>query len=506
MSAPERLGSLRASSYLIYAELPSDSEHVLLAHGYNGAFDRVSRDVARYLRSLDRRPPKPLYGEWTDWAAHDGAPQPPGATIGVLRERGYLTEMTREEERAAFERAVAAQARHQSSRRPDYIVMPTYDCNLRCPYCFQDHMRTDASYGHLLRVVTRPMIDRIIAAVPHIERRAGVDPDSEQPRHVVLFGGEPLLARSRPAVKYLMDSFRALGETTFQAVSNGTELDAYADLLGPGGIALIQITVDGVRESHDRRRVHADGSGSYDATMRNIELALGRGTVIDARTNVDKTNIASLPALAAAYESRGWFDRPGFCAYLSPVHGTGPGADRKKLFNSHELRQAVIAMRAEHPLVGRFALPNDELRESLRRVLRDGADPLRHMKASYCGAHTNMYVLDALGDIYACWERTGDKNVRIGWIEPDGTPQFVADRMLRWRSRTVTTNETCAQCRFAMYCGGGCAVLAEGIHGTTYGNYCDAFGRRFRETLAEAYALRGVAGAADERAVALRAL
>jgi uncharacterized protein len=479
---------------------------VLLAHGYNGAFDKVSREVAMYLRSLDERPPKPLHGAWTDWSPADAAATPPDATVELLRERGYLTAMTRPEERLVFERFVAAKQKHQAMRRPDYIVMPTYDCNLRCGYCFQDHMRTDASYGHLLRLITRGMVDRIIAAVPHIEERAGVDPDSTQRRTVVLFGGEPLLARSRPTIEYIMSSFRALGETNVLAVSNATELDAYEDLLGPDGISLIQITVDGVRESHDARRIHADGSGSFDAIMRNIDMALDRGTLIDIRTNVDRTNIDSLPALASAFESRGWFDRPGLSAYLRPVHGTGPGNDRKKMFNSHELRRAMIEMREQHPQVSRFALPDDELREGLRAVLRDGVDPLRQMKASYCGAHSNMYVLDALGDIYACWERTGDKNIRIGWLEADGKPEFVADRLLNWRSRTVVTNTTCAQCRYSMYCGGGCAVLAEGIHGTTYGNYCDAFGRRFRDTLAEAYELRGVATAADARAVELRAL
>ena len=505
-TAESQRSTLRASSYTIYAELHGDREHVLLAHGYNGAFDKVSRSVVQFVRSLDERPPKPLYGDWNDWAPAAGAAAPPDETIELLRERGYLTTMTRPEERVVFERFVAAKQKHAATRRPDYILMPTYDCNLRCAYCFQDHMRTDASYGHLLRLMTRGMVDRIVASVPHIEERAGVDPASTQARTVVLFGGEPLLARSRPTIEYIMSSFQALGATRFLAVSNATELDAYEHLLGPDGISLIQITIDGVQAAHDARRIYADGSGSYDRIMRNVDAALDRGTVIDVRMNIDRSNLDSLPELASAFESRGWFGRPGFSAYIRPVHGTGPGYDRKKTFNSHELRQAAGALREQHPLVGRFAFPDDELREGLRAVLSNGVDPFRQMKSSYCGAHSNMYVLDALGDIYACWERTGDKNIRIGWLEADGKPEFVADRLLNWRGRTVTSNDTCAQCRYSMYCGGGCAVLAEGIHGTTYGNYCDAFGRRFRDTLAEAYALRGVADAVDERAVVLRAL
>jgi uncharacterized protein len=56
-----------------------------------------------------------------------------------------------------------------------------------------------------------------------------------------------------------------------------------------------------------------------------------------------------------------------------------------------------------------------------------------------------------------------------------------------WRSRTVTTNSTCRSCRFALHCGGGCAILAEEVSGTKFSNYCDAFGKRYRSKVAEAY-------------------
>jgi hypothetical protein len=57
-----------------------------------------------------------------------------------------------------------------------------------------------------------------------------------------------------------------------------------------------------------------------------------------------------------------------------------------------------------------------------------------------------------------------------------------------------------------MYCGGGCAVLAEDVHGTMFGNYCDAFGRRFRHAVRDAYATRNEALPHDDRVLELRAL
>ncbi|MBV8644633.1 MAG: SPASM domain-containing protein [Candidatus Eremiobacteraeota bacterium] len=290
-------------------------------------------------------------------------------------------------------------------------------------------------------------------------------------------------------------------------MTNATELDAYADLLGPDGIAVLQITLDGPRERHDARRIYADGSGSFDRIAANIDLALARGGFVDVRMNVDRTNADGLVALAQFFEARGWTGQNGFSAYAAPVHATNPSIDRKTCFNGHELNEALAAMRAEHPAMAAIATGDDSLRTRLRRVMRDGADPVpMMMKASFCGAHTGMYVIDPFGDVYACWERTGDRNVRIGWIGEDGRAEFVADRLENWRSRTVSSNDTCRKCRYAMYCGGGCAVLAEDVHGTMFGNYCDAFGRRFRLAVRDAYATRNDALPGDDRVLELRAL
>jgi len=43
---------IRTSRYTIFVDLPEHPDEVLLVHGYTGAYDRVSRPVAGYLRSL----------------------------------------------------------------------------------------------------------------------------------------------------------------------------------------------------------------------------------------------------------------------------------------------------------------------------------------------------------------------------------------------------------------------------------------------------------------------
>jgi uncharacterized protein len=501
-----RAGVLRASNYTIYVDLPDDPDHVLLVHGYSGAYDRVSAAVARYVRSLDVRPPKPLYGTWGDDGPIRDSATPASGTIELLQKRGYLTAATRAEERERFDRLVALKHKRSLARVPSYLFMPTYDCNLRCPYCFQDHMRSEERFQPLLRTMTPSMIDRILAALPRIEERHGIDASEDVSRRVTFFGGEPLLARSRPVVEYIMRGLRAIGKAGFGAISNATELDAYRDLLGPDGIAFLQITIDGPKEQHDARRIYADGAGSFDQIVANVDMALDLSVDIDIRLNVDRTNIEWLPDLAAFFESHGWTERKNFSAYAAPVHAANGKTERKTTMNSHELSQAVSALRKERPELNSIGRPDDAMRQNLRGIFARGSDPAPMTKTSYCGAHNGMYIFDAFGDIYACWERTGDKNIRIGWLEPDGRVEFVEDRSAEWRSRTVTSNETCAQCRYSMYCGGGCAVLAEGLHGTMFGNYCDAFARRFRQSVSEVFSDSGTIAEPSQRLLELRAL
>jgi uncharacterized protein len=487
---------MRTSSYTIYVELPDSDEEVLLVHGYTGAYDRVSREVADFLRSREvksRR--KPLYGDWSPEPEPSGpASSPAQTTLDLLAEQGYLTELSCAEEESFFSRLATALHARALRQPPSYIFMPTYDCNLRCSYCFQDHMRTDCSFKHLLRSMQPAMIERIFAALPRIEERHGLDADGSRRRNIGLFGGEPLLAANRRIVEHILACAFAAGEADVWAVTNGTEIDAYRDLLGPGGIATLQITLDGPPREHDRRRVYADGAGSYDRIAANVTMALERGAAVVIRLNVDRKNLIDLPAVAAEIVARGWDRHPRFSAYTAPIHGGNGKTDRRDLFSSWELDQELTRMRAEHPNLAVLARPDEALRARSRRIFETGGSVLPSLRPSFCSAHDQMYIFDPFGDIYACWERTGDPDVRIGRVLPDGDVELKMEQFELWRSRTVASNPICRRCRYALHCGGGCAVLALSGNGKFHSNYCDGFAARFRASVAESY-LAHVAGA-----------
>jgi uncharacterized protein len=475
---------LRTSSYIIYVDLPDNDSDMLIVHGYTGAFDKVSKRIATFLRGKeDRRAPKPLYGNWTPDLATESAADIPESYQRVLVRRGYLTYLTREAELERFR--LLADEMHAQAQWPSYVLMPTYDCNLRCFYCFQDHMRSNPDFSYLLKRMTHPMVDRIFDAMPNIEAIHGLSPEDGYRRPITLFGGEPLLRENRDLIEHILDRARQGGTESCAVVTNGTDLDAYADLLGSAGLSALQITLDGIPVEHDKRRIYPGGQGSFDRIAANITLALDHDATVSVRLNIDRGNIEQLPVLAQIFVDQGWEDRPGFKAYATVITASNANTDRKTVFSSWELDQELARLQEDHPVMRVIEPRDSDIRRRARSVFGGGHASLQ---TSFCSAHSGMYVIDRFGDMYACWERTGNAKTRIGRINQDSTVDVNEPFSALWRGRSVTSNNVCRQCRYALYCGGGCAVQAEGRKGRIDANYCDGYAFRFRAMVAEAYA------------------
>jgi uncharacterized protein len=483
-SATVEVGSeLRTSSYIIYVDLPDNDSDMLIVHGYTGAFDKVSRRVATFLRAKeDRRAPRPLYGDWTPSPVTEAAADLPDRYLQVLLQRGYLNYLTREQELARFR--LLADEIHAQAQWPSYVLMPTYDCNLRCFYCFQDHMRSNPDFSYLLKRMTHPMVDRIFDAMPNIDAIHGISAEDGYRRPVTLFGGEPLLRENRDLIEHILQRARQGGTESCTVVTNATDLDAYADLLGPAGLSALQITIDGLPAEHDQRRVYPDGAGSFDRIVRNITLALDRDATVSVRLNIDRNNIGQLPALAQIFVDHGWDKRPAFHAYATVIHAANDKTDRGTTFSSWELDQELAQLLAENPVMAVIEPKDSQIRRRARSVFGGGH---ASMQTTFCSAHSGMYVIDRFGDMYACWERTGNSKTRLGRINPDSSIEINEPFAALWRGRSVTSNPVCRQCRYAFFCGGGCAVHAEGRKGRIDANYCDGYAFRFRAMVAEAY-------------------
>lgn len=191
-------------------------------------------------------------------------------------------------------------------------IVPTFRCNCRCPYCYQDHEKG--------MILGRELQDAIIKFIKkNISRYTGVQ--------VSWFGGEPLLCSE--SILYMNNEIKkicAMRYKTFKSsiTSNGYLLSkGLFEKLLSSGVRRYFITVDGLKDMHDKQRYLADGKGSYERIIRNLEdiktIARTKDFIVNIRTNVSKELFVRLEDYVADMSSRfgddsrfGFFFRPVF--------------------------------------------------------------------------------------------------------------------------------------------------------------------------------------------------
>lgn len=460
---------MRTSSYCIFVSLPGD-ERCLLFHGYSGAVDLVSPAVADFLREQAN-------------ALAPCSSALPEETLGVLRRRGYITEKSLWEEREFVRQlGLLVHRVHRRHAHGGFLVLPTYGCNLRCSYCYERSLRHKGS-----RWLERHMDEATLEAA--FRAMDVLDPSSRKHKTLGLYGGEPLQRETRPVVARILEKAVRRGFTGFSAITNGVDLDAYDDLLGPdSGIGFLQITLDGPKEVHDRRRCRPDGTGTFERIARNVTRALEKKVRVSLRVNLDGENAGAFEQLASFVAGQGWHRSKGFRAYASPVHG-GMGSCRleglDRCFRSPlDMRRAVDA--AGDFLDGPVEL--DAVITSLARWLKGhlGHRGLPQWKTGFCGSNMAMYLFDPHGDVYPCWEVVGHPEHRIGTYG-DGVLRLQEDEVDKWHGRSVVLVEKCLDCAHLFFCGGGCQAAAWRRKGVWDEPDCGDFPEIFQEAARAAY-------------------
>ncbi|HVL44216.1 MAG TPA: radical SAM protein, partial [Acidovorax sp.] len=150
-------------------------------------------------------------------------------------------------------------------------------CNLTCKHCYA--LSADHDYaGELSR-------DEVFGVMDDL-RAYGVPV-------LILSGGEPLV---RPDLFDIAARARDLGFYTGLS-TNGTLIDApMADRIAAMGFDYVGISLDGLRDTHDRfRRMQ----GAFDLSLNALKLLRERGVKVGMRFTMTAMNAHDLPALLA---------------------------------------------------------------------------------------------------------------------------------------------------------------------------------------------------------------
>lgn len=151
-------------------------------------------------------------------------------------------------------------------------LLPTEECNFRCVYCYEQ-------FKHVW--MHKRIQDSIIEYVrQNIKKYKYL--------RVEWFGGEPLLALD--IVEYmsaqLINICRENSVIYYAAMTTNAytlNLNTFKKLIRCK-VRSYQITIDGLRETHDRQRCLANGNGTFERIIKNL---------IDIKNNV-KTNVLDI--------------------------------------------------------------------------------------------------------------------------------------------------------------------------------------------------------------------
>ncbi|WP_217236149.1 FxsB family cyclophane-forming radical SAM/SPASM peptide maturase [Streptomyces sp. AC555_RSS877] len=143
-------------------------------------------------------------------------------------------------------------------------------CDLACDHCYV-YRHADQSWRRRPQV----MSDEVATAVvSRIAEHAGAHPELGRV-HVILHGGEPLLAgRERLArlAQQLRSALAGVCELDLRMQTNGLRLDEDLCRMLVQERISTGISLDGDRAANDRHRKRANGTGSYEAVVTAVRL------------------------------------------------------------------------------------------------------------------------------------------------------------------------------------------------------------------------------------------
>lgn len=171
-------------------------------------------------------------------------------------------------------------------------LLPTMLCQFSCHCCFEKK-------GKKMGVMSEETLGRSLG---WIKRYLEINPEVRFFK-CALFGGEPLLQKDfiDLALSKLSQAVKEAGaEFWTEITTNGELLDSnIGSMLSKYDWRRVQITLDGDKEIHDRRRHGPGNRPTFDTIISNVRMLLDKKLVgkVSLRLSLDPETASSLPRL-----------------------------------------------------------------------------------------------------------------------------------------------------------------------------------------------------------------
>lgn len=333
-------------------------------------------------------------------------------------------------------------------------IAPTQSCNFACTYCFEKWRQSAA--------MTDTTEDSIIRYIQN-ER----DKNALETVNITWYGGEPLLQSKR--IMSLAIKIRQLGLKIDEnlLITNGYFFtQEIVKGLYESGIDKVQITLDGFRETHDLRRPLANGQGTFDAIIRNLDQHF-TGKYSDRfdiaiRVNIDSNNYRDFAYvykwLKDRYKSNRLIVYPGIIV-LDENDG-----NFSTCLSRNNVTDIFFDLFRTHGIIPENFYPDDINIECMTR------------------SPYNCMLIGSKGEIYKCYEDLGNKDLVVGNIN-DPAVWSNYELISKYATGIDHYNDpVCRKCAYLPICRGGCPIRRlENVYMNKHNDCCTPFKGRIHD-------------------------
>ena len=319
-------------------------------------------------------------------------------------------------------------------------ISVTNSCNLNCVYCFEGHKQGG--------VLEKKNQDDIVRWVESEIQQKSVK--NVRTLSVAWFGGEPTMVPD--VISRLSSSFLDLTEQhkiNYCAciITNGTMLSPdFWDLLAKCKVERLQISIDGGRGTHNRKRI-SKNNDSYEVILRNLSC-MPEGFKVDIRVNVDEEVANSLDEfLNDLFEYGIWPQRAREVRIYLANKDYYPFSDeRKELYLTDEEFYPIKEEFRKKQLIFYNKWADKNQIPHAKLAIKYPDEPIY-----FCGPASDPLnlTIDDSGYIHKCWDDVNDKNRRIQHISKFDLSSV---EYSRWLFHDKTERDTCRECKFLPIC------------------------------------------------------
>lgn len=327
-------------------------------------------------------------------------------------------------------------------------------CNLFCPYCYIANKGKE----FMSLSVANSYLDKLEQTVKEHQLKMLA---------IRFAGGEPTLHKNLMIylAEQIQKRFGAKGvRTQLILLTNGTIVDSELIDLIKSHSMRVCLSLDGLREWHNKTRFYKNGGGSFDLVFRNLNLYLENGIKPTILTTITDRNIPGIPEL-----SRFLID-----ANLSFRYGLyRDNIGDYKAYENFMLKVLDVFDDCHDYYVNAIRNQRTSSKYQFCEIHLDRKPHLRGCNIGFSGVTVNH-----TGDVFLCQAKM-DKNP-IGNVNDKVTLLQMA-----WSQNTfpelctkdVFDYDNCRQCQWSLVCAGGCSVVNFSVNGSaaTSSPYCNLF-------------------------------